>query len=225
MTRTISLGLRAALWLVMSLCIWGAFFYAWSDPAFIGQSSRILFFHVPMAWTSFVAYFAAAVWSGRYLWGGRQPRHDRAAAAAVECGVLFGVLATVTGALWARIEWGAFWNWDPRQTSIVVVLLFYGAYLALRSAMADREIRARISSVYALIALVVTPFFYFIVPRITDSLHPEPVINAERKLDVDPRMFQVLIASALTYTILFFWIHNLRARTQALADAREDDPS
>ncbi len=223
MTRTISLGLRGALWLWMSACIWGAFFYAWSDPAFIGQSSRILFFHVPMAWTSFVAYFAAAVWSAGYLWGGRQARHDRAAAAAVECGVLFGVLATITGSLWARIEWGAFWNWDPRQTSIVVVLLFYGAYLALRSAMADREVRARISSVYALIALVVTPFFYFIVPRITESLHPEPVINAERKLDVDPRMFYVLIGSSLAYMALFFWIHNLRSRAQALADAQEDE--
>ena len=51
---------------------------------------------------------------------------------AIELGLIFGVLATVTGAIWARIKWGAYWNWDPRQTSILISLLFYGAYLALR---------------------------------------------------------------------------------------------
>ena len=73
------------------------------------------------------------------LFGGRDPRHDRAAAVAIELGLVFGVLATITGALWARIMWGAYWNWDPRQTSILISLLFYGAYLALRSGIDDDD--------------------------------------------------------------------------------------
>jgi len=208
------------LWLWLSLVIVGAFCYAPLAKGFIGESSRILFFHVPMAWVSFIGFIAAAVWSGLYLFGGRDPKHDRAAAAAIELGLIFGVLATVTGALWARIMWGAYWNWDPRQTSLLISLLFYGAYLALRAAVDDRETRGRLSAAYALLGIVITPFLYWIVPRITYSLHPEPLINAQGKLEMESRMTQVLLASGVGFTALFFWIHNLQCRLQALLDRR-----
>jgi heme exporter protein C len=207
------------LWLWMAVVIWAAFYYAPLAQGFLGQSSRILFFHVPMAWTSFVAFFAAAWWSGLYL-ARRAPHADRAAAAAVELGFVFCVLATVTGALWAKVMWGAYWNWDPRQTSIVLVLLFYGAYLALRGAIEDPEKRARLSAAYALIGVVVTPFFFFVVPRITFSLHPDSVINVERKVNMDPRIFYVMLAAAVGTTALFFWIHRLQCRLQALEERR-----
>lgn len=208
------------LWLWMSLVIVGAFCYAPLAKGFIGESSRILFFHVPMAWVSFIGFIASAVWSALYLYGGRNPKHDRAAAAAIELGLIFGVLATVTGALWARIMWGAYWNWDPRQTSLLISLLFYGAYLALRAAVDDRETRGRLSAAYALLGIVITPFLYWIVPRITYSLHPEPLVNAQGKLEMESRMTQVLLASGVGFTALFFWIHNLQCRLQALLDRR-----
>ena len=207
------------LWLWLSAVIVGAFLYAPLAKGFIGQSSRILFFHVPMAWVSFVAFIAAGVWSLLFLWR-RDPGHDRAAAAAVELGVVFGVLATVTGALWARVMWGAYWNWDPRQTSIVVALLFYGAYLALRSSLEDRDQRARLSAAYAVLGLVVAPFLFFIMPRIMFSLHPQSVINAQGKVEMESRMVQVLLAGSAGCTALFFWIHNLRCRVQALAERK-----
>ena len=208
------------LWLWISAVIAGAFFYAPLAQGFIGESSRILFFHVPMAWVSFVAFIAAGVWSLLFLYRGRQPRHDRAAAAAVELGLLFGVLATVTGSLWARIMWNAYWNWDPRQTSIVVALLFYAAYLALRSAVEDDNTRARLSAAYAVLGLAVAPFLFFIMPRIMFSLHPQSVINAQGKVEVESRMVQVLLAGSAGFTALLFWIHNLRCRIQALADRK-----
>src|SRR3954452_17663664 len=208
------------LWLWLSAVIVGAFLYAPLAKGFIGESSRILFFHVPMAWVSFLAFIAAAVWSARYLWGGRQPRHDRAAAVAIELGLLFGVLATVTGALWARVMWGAYWNWDPRQTSIVVALLFYAAYLALRSAVEDRDTRARLSAAYAVLGLAVAPFLFFIMPRIMFSLHPQSVINAQGKVEVESRMVQVLLTGSAGFTALFFWIHNLQCRLRALAERK-----
>jgi heme exporter protein C len=215
MRRTLALW---TLWAWIALTIYGAFLYAPLAARFIGQSSRILFFHVPMAWTSFVAFLAAGVWSLLYLFAGRQPRRDRAARAAIEIGLLFGVLATVTGAVWARIMWGAWWNWDPRQTSIIMALIFNGAYLALRDAVEDGEKRARLAAAYAALGLVVTPFFFFVVPRITYSLHPDAVINTRGSIDMERRMFEVLVAGAGGFTALFFWMHNLRMRMLALAD-------
>ncbi|HVT18598.1 MAG TPA: cytochrome c biogenesis protein CcsA [Thermoanaerobaculia bacterium] len=212
------------LWLWICAVVLGAFYYAPLAIGFIGQSSRILFFHVPMAWTAFVAFIAAGVSSLRYLFGGRDARHDRAAAAAVELGLVFGVLATISGALWARIMWGAYWNWDPRQTSIVIALVFYGAYLALRDAIDDGERRARLAAAYAVLGLVVTPFFFFVLPRITYSLHPESVVNTRFKVDMEPRMLQVLLAGSAGFTALFFWMLNLRSRLQArqeIAERRE----
>jgi heme exporter protein C len=208
------------LWLWIAAVILGAFYYAPLAAGFLGESSRILFFHVPMAWVSFVAFIAAGVWSLRFLYGGRQPRHDRAAAAAVELGLVFGVLATVSGSLWARVMWNAYWNWDPRQTSIVIALTFYGAYLILRSAIEDADTRARLSAAYAALGLVVAPFLFFIVPRIMFSLHPESVINAQGKIEVESRMLQVLLAGAVGFTALFFWMHNLKCRLQALVERK-----
>jgi heme exporter protein C len=209
------------LWLWISLCIVGAFLYApvvtqgFQTPG----SSRILFFHVPMAWASFLGFLGAAVWSARYLLR-RDPRHDRAAAVAVQLGLLFGVLATVTGAMWARIEWGAWWNWDPRQTSILASLLFYAAYLALRQSVDEPEKRARLAAAYALLGVVVTPFLYWIVPRITFSLHPDPVVNSAGKVDMDAANQQVLYGSGLGFAALFFWIHSLQCRVQALIERK-----
>jgi heme exporter protein C len=200
------------LWLWMAVVIVAAFHWAPLAEGFKGQSSRILFFHVPMAWVSFVAFMAAGVWSVRFLAGRREARHDHAAAVAIELGLVFAVLATVTGAIWARIMWGAWWNWDPRQTSIVVALLFYAAYLALRAAVADAESRGRLSAAYATLGLVVSPFFYFVLPRLGFTLHPDAVVNTRGDVDVEPRMLAVLIASSVGFTVLFFWMHALRAR-------------
>ena len=207
------------LWLWIALVIVAAFYYAPPAAGFQGESSRILYFHVPMAWASFAGFIAAAVWSILYLTS-RDPRHDRKAHVAIQLGLLFGVLATVTGSIWARIEWGAYWNWDPRQTSILISLLFYGAYLALRGAVEDPEKRARLSAAYAILGLVVTPFLYWIMPRLTFSLHPEPVVNAEGKQEMDAEILQVLLASGAGFTTLFFWIHSLQTRIQALAERK-----
>lgn len=217
--KTLSLW---ALWLWTALVIGAAFFYAPPAAGFIGYSSRILYFHVPLAWTAFIAFFVAAYWSLRYL-KGRRMEHDRAAVSAIEIGFVYCLLATVTGALWARIMWGEYWNWDPRQTSIILVLIFYGAYLALRGAVPDEEKRARLSAVYALIGVAVTPFFFFIVPRITYSLHPDSVINSRGKIDMDSRMLQVLLASFVAQLALFIWMHHLDRRLRDRIARQERD--
>ncbi len=215
--RTMTKAILAwMLWLWLSVVIVGAVLYAPAAEGFLGESSRILFFHVPMAWVSFVAFMAAGIWSLRFLFAGRRREHDRKSAAAVEIGLVFCILATLTGSMWARTMWGAFWNWDPRQISIVMLLIFYAAYLALRGALQDQETRARLSAVYAVLGLVVTPFFLFVVPRLGFSLHPDSVVNTRGTIDIESRMLQVLFASWIGFQILFFWLHNLLCRVQIL---------
>jgi heme exporter protein C len=211
------------LYVWIALVIVGGLVWAPPLKGFVagGESSRIVFFHVPMAWTAFVAFITAGVASALYL-RTRRPRHDVAAEAAVQLGLLFGVLATVTGAIWARLEWGAYWNWDPRQGSIVLALLFYAAYLALRSAVEDHEIRRRLAAGYAVLGLVVAPFLFFVAPRLASfSLHPEPVINQRGEVDMDPAILVVLLAGSLAFTALFFWMHNLQRRIVALRSGNE----
>lgn len=210
------------LWLTITLVIAGAFLYAPLAEGFLGHSSRILFFHVPMAWVSFIAFMHAGVASAFYL-ARRQDRFDRAAASAVELGLIFCVLATVTGSMWAKTMWGAFWNWDPRQTTIVMTLVFYAAYLALRGAVQDPEREARLSAAYAILGMVVTPFFLFILPRLTFSLHPSPVVNTQGDIEMESRMLQVLIVSGLAFSALYFWMHNLRSRLRRLENRIDYD--
>jgi len=221
MNDGIKTALAWLLWLWITVVIVGAFLYAPSAEGFIGESSRILFFHVPMAWVAFIAFMHAGVASILYLNQRETPdseRWDRAAAAAVELGLIYCILATVTGSMWAKTMWGAFWNWDPRQTTIVMTLVFYAAYLALRSAVPDPERRATLSAAYAILGLVITPFFLFVLPRIGFTLHPDPVVNTEGTINMESRMFQVLIASGLGFTALYFWMHNLRRRLRSLED-------
>jgi len=218
-------ALRWLLWLSLALVIVAAFGDR-TKPAqgFLGETGRILYFHVPNAWASFVAFLTGGVWSLRFLFGGRRPAHDRAAHAAIELGLVFCILATLSGAIWARVQWGAFWNWDPRQTSITLALLFYGAYLALRGAIEDRDTRARLAAAYAVLGLVVAPFLYFVLPRLAEfTLHPEPVVNQSGRIEMEQPMLIVLLGGAACFTTLFFWLHNLRRRVAALDEAAVGD--
>lgn len=211
------------LWLWIGVCLVSAYVFAPPLEGFVGdgESSRILFFHVPMAWTSFVAFLFAGVRSAFYLRTRRQ-RHDLAAASAVEIGLVFCVLATVSGAIWAKVEWGAFWNWDPRQLSITVALVYYAAYLALRSQMADAEVRGRVAGAYAVLGLAVAPFLFFVAPRLAAfSLHPQPVLNPEGELQMDPSVLWILLAGSLGFMVLFFWIHDLSTRAAVLRERNE----
>jgi heme exporter protein C len=138
----------------------------------LGDAGRIIIMHVPTAWVTSVAFVVSGIYSALYLWR-RRASDDANAVATAEVGFLFCVLATVTGAIFAQIVWGVFWNWDPRETSIVVLLLIYAAYFALRSAIDDTDRKRRLSAVYNLFAAVTMPFLLFVAPRIADStLHP-----------------------------------------------------
>ena len=191
--------------------------FLWPAPAqgFIGESSRIVFFHVPCAWTSALAFLVAAGYSVAYLVR-RNPRHDDVAAGAVRLGLLFAVLALVTGALFAKIMWGSYWNWDPRESSFLLLIFLYAAYLFLRAAVEDPERRAGMSAAYALFAAVLMPFLFFVAPRVTASLHPQTVINPQGKILMDGPTKAVFFGALIGFSALFFWMLSLEARTARL---------
>ena len=138
----------------------------------LGDAGRIIIVHVPVAWITSAAFFLSAIYSIIYLWK-RNPTSDVAAVAAAEVGTLYCIFATITGSIFAEVVWGTFWNWDPRETSILVLLLIYAAYFALRSSVDDSERRRRLAAVYNIFAAVTMPFLLFVAPRVADStLHP-----------------------------------------------------
>jgi heme exporter protein C len=180
------------------------------------EKARLIFFHVPTAWLSVMA-FVTSMWYGiRYL-RRRDMLDDTRSAAAAGIGMLFCVLATITGSIWAKFNWGSFWNWDPRETSIFVLLLIYGAYFSLRSAVEVEEKRAALSSVYAIIAAVTVPFFIFVMPRIMTGLHPGAKGDPEGagpviEFKMSPNMRVIFFSSLFAFTLLFIWMFRLRVR-------------
>jgi heme exporter protein C len=179
------------------------------------QKARIMFFHVPTAWLAVVAFVSSMIYGVRYL-RSRRPDDDIKSASAAGLGFLFCLLATLTGAIWAKFSWGTYWNWDPRQTSIFVLLLIYGAYFALRSAIDIEEKRATLAAVYSIIAAVTMPFFMFIMPRILASLHPEPILNVQGKVHMNTTMLVIFFSSLAGFTGLYFWMWNLHVRLRRI---------
>ncbi|MGH9365385.1 MAG: cytochrome c biogenesis protein, partial [Thermoanaerobaculia bacterium] len=195
--------------------------FLWPKPAqgFSGESSRIVFFHVPCAWTASLAFLVAAAYSAAYLVR-RKPGHDDVACAAVRLGLLFAVLALLTGSLFARIMWGSYWNWDPRESSFLLLIFLYAAYLFLRAALNDPERRSRLSAAYALFAAVLMPFLVFVAPRVTASLHPQTIINPQGEILLDTPTRVVFVAGLAGFSGLFLWMLSLEARAVRLERKR-----
>ncbi len=197
-----------AVW--MTFIIVASFMFTEAASGFPGETSRILFFHVPQAWVATLCFLLSMIGSAVYL-AKRRLRADYLAHSAAELGFLFCILATVTGSIFAKATWGSYWNWDPRETSIVILLMIYGAYFALRSAVPDPDKKKVFAAVYSIMAFVTVPFLVFVVPRITMSLHPENTMNPA-KPGMDPRTLKVFLGSLFAYTTLFIWMLRLRMR-------------
>lgn len=209
---------RALLFAWVAACLLAGFLWAPEVPV-LGATTRVLYFHIPAAWITVLALGWSMLASMHYLrW--RQIDDDHHAAAAAELGIIFCVVATISGSMWAKAMWGSYWNWDPRETSIFFLLLIYSAYLALRSAVEGEERRARLSAVYSASAFVAVPFLMFVVPRIYFSLHPDPIINPQGKIDMDPRIRIVFFAMLAGFTGLFFWLLSVRVRFARIERAR-----
>ncbi len=224
-------GIRGLWWKLgtgvwMSLAILAAFLLAKPVPAFpYPEGARTIFFHVPCAWLTCVAYVVGAWYAVRFLRGVRQggwrssALDDFKCATAMELGLVFSFVTTVSGSFFSHLEWGLYWNWDPRQTSILIILLIFAAYLVLRGAVTDPETRGRLASAYALVALVPGLFLIWVLPRIVETLHGG-ANDAVLKNQIGGSYRPILYGLALPAFIgLFVWLFQLRLRVMKLEES------
>ncbi len=147
-----------------------------ADDFRVPELARMVSLHLPNAFVAVIAAFMAGWFGVRYLTKGRQPIDDVKSSVAAALAALFCFLTTVTGSLFAQVQWGSYWNWDPKQISIFLLLLIYAAYFVLRAGIEDPEKRASVSAVYILFATVMTPLLGYVLPKFMQGLHPQ---NAE----------------------------------------------
>ena len=169
----------------------------------LGELAKIIFFHIPTAWTAVIAFFTSAFFAAKFL-RSQNFFYDELSARAAKLGFIFVMLATISGAIFSKLTWGAFWNWDPRQTTIFVLILIYGAYLTLRAAVINEKARARVSAIYSLLSVLTVPFLVFILPRMYFSLHPSPVLNSAGNLEMDTEILIILLAAVIDATFIFY---------------------
>jgi heme exporter protein C len=180
------------------------------------ETIRNLYFHVPMWFTMIILYLVSVIYSIKYLASGNE-KHDLMAVEMVNTGIIFGFLGLATGMIWANYTWGAPWPNDPKLNSAAISTLMYLAYVVLRGALDEEQKRARISAVYNIFSFPVMIVLLFILPRMTDSLHPgnggNPGFNS---YDLDSSMRLVFYPAVLAWILVGVWIANLKFRLRLI---------
>ncbi len=203
-------------YIVMVLALWGVFVYVPTEQV-QGIVQRIFYFHVSSALTMFLAFFIVFISSIIYLWK-RLTWWDNVAASAAEIGVVFCTLVLITGPIWARPIWGAWWSWDPTLTLTLVLWLIYIAYLMLRTDTYD-ERRTRFSAVVGIIGFIDVPIIRWSVEK-WRTIHPKPVVLQEGgTTGLPPSMLLTFLICIAALILLFFSL--LRERV-SLARSRHD---
>jgi heme exporter protein C len=185
------------------------------------ESIRNLFFHVPMWFGMMILFIVSVVYSIKFL-SKPSDKLDIYASEYARSGVILGILGIATGAVWARYQWGAYWSGDPKQNGAAIAVLIYLAYFVLRGSFTDVDKRNRVAAVYNIFAFAMLFPTIWILPRLTESLHPggegsegNPALNGR---DLAPEMRMVFWPAVLGWTLLTVWITTLRIRTQLLIE-------
>ena len=174
-----------------------------------GIVQRIFYFHVPCAWVAFAAFGLVAISGAFYLWLGQQVWDDLGYAAA-ETGMVFCTLMLITGSIWAKPIWGAWWTWDSRLTTTLILWLLYGGYLMLRVMADDTPQTARFGAVAGIVAAADVPVIIVSV-RLWRTIHPAVLVTRQGGHGLeDPRMVATLMVSMAAFTALFVWLLLLR---------------
>jgi len=186
-----------------------------------GVVQRIFYFHVPLATLTFVAFGVVAVGSALFLWrGGRG--WDRLAHASAEVGMVFCSLVLITGMMWARPRWNAWWTWDARLTTTLILWLIYAGYLMLRSSVGPTDPGARYAAILGIVGAIDIP----IINRSVywwRTIHPAVIVTREGESGlVDPRMQLTLLVCMVAFVLLYLWLLWLRTEEMRLGDRVEE---
>ena len=188
----------------------------------LNESIRNLYFHVPMWFTMIILYLVSVIYSIRYL-STNNEKDDLMSIEFVNTGVVFGFLGLATGMIWAKYTWGDPWPNDPKLNSAAISTLMYLAYLVLRNSLEEEQKRARISAIYNIFAFPVMIVLLFILPRMTDSLHPGNGGNPGfSSYDLDSRMRFIFYPAVIGWILIGTWIATLRYRVRVLENKQLD---
>jgi len=182
-----------------------------------GNAYRIIFIHVPAAWMSMVLYLAMAFWAA-IGWAFRARMASMLARALAPTGAMFTFVALWTGALWGKPAWGAWWVWDARLTSELILLFLYLGYIALVEAIDDPRRADQAGALLAVVGAVNIPVIYFSV-RWWNTLHQGATIS----MTAAPKMASTMLTAMLILTFAF-WAYSFAVvfmRTRAVVIERE----
>lgn len=182
------------------------------------ETIRNLYFHVPMWFTMIVLFAFSFSYAIKYLSNGKL-ENDFKSVEGINAGILFGALGISTGMIWGKYTWGDFWPNDPKLNATAIALLMYLAYFVLRSSIDDYEKRAKLSAIYNIFSFSIMLPLIFVLPRLTDSLHPGNGGNpAFSQYDLDNSMRVVFYPACIGWILLGIWIYSLRIRFRLLKD-------
>jgi heme exporter protein C len=170
----------------------------------MGDVYRIMFVHVPAAWTTLIAFTVTFVASLVYMFK-TSYKADALGEASAEIGVFFGILTMVLGSIWGKPTWDVWWTWDPRLTSTAVVVFSFAGYLALRQFVDDPERRATWSGVAGILIFIGVPVIWFSV-KWWGGLH-QVQSNTGTMQNI---MTSSLRLNAIAFLLLYFWFLRLR---------------
>ncbi len=173
-------------------------------------AQRIIYFHVPSAWLSMLAFGITMIASIAYLVNNKRV-WDSVAVSSAEIGITFTLAATASGSLWAKPAWNTWWTWDPRLTTYTIVFLLYIAYFMLRSAMEDPARRARFAAVYGIFAFLSVPITFMSI-RWWRTIHP--VLTDSKNFGLSRGMLPIFFGSLTAFTIFYFVLLAYRVRLE-----------
>ena len=206
------LGVAAALTVLAG--VYMAFLYAPTERT-QGHAQRIFYLHLPMALLSYLAFGVVFVGSVGYLWK-RSIVWDRLARSAVEQGFVFTTLLLITGSLWGRPIWNAWWSWDARLTTTLILWFIYLGYFMVRAYAGDQDRAARYAAVLGIVGAIDIPIIHQSV-KWWRSLHPEPVV-IQLSPDLPDSMLWTVSVTILGFGLLFAYLTIQKWRIESAKD-------
>jgi heme exporter protein C len=185
------------------------------------ETIRNLFFHVTM-WFAMLIVMTCSLVFGIIFLIKNDMDYDLKAEEGAKMGIMLGILGLLTGSIWARFTWGAWWVNDAKLNGAAAAMLVYLAYIVLRGSIDDEHKRARLSAVYGIFAFTLMLVFIMVLPRLTDSLHPgnggNPGFNS---YDLDNNLRKVFYPAVIGWSLLALWIMEIRIRLKRLSNKHE----
>ena len=174
----------------------------------LGESYRVFYLHVPAAWVAYLALGMSLVSSILYL-KTKNSKFDTFAEVTAILGVLYATLTIILGSIWANVAWGTYWNWDPRETTTLILWISYAGYLGLRASIENVEKRAVLSAIYNIFAFSTVPLSYISVIY-WQTLHPQIVTGEGISTTSD--MITTLLLNLVASSVMFLFFLNLLYR-------------